>query len=391
VTHVRKLTMAALTAAAVAVVMPPLAARQSAPGAPANLTYTVGSGGALTLQWTHSTGTFTHYIIEAGVAPGTPFLAIPTSAFANGSGTSPGYYGKQPDMVAAFSAAGVGAGDYYVRIRGANGNAQSAPSNEILLPVRNTCSVPGAPTTFTQIVRGTLGFLAWNPGNGGAPTGYVVRAGFTPGGPKPVQLPLATPFFTLDIPGGAFYVDVVAVNACGASAPSNELLITSPNNTPARTPDPAPGERLPQPFVGNIVTVLANQAIAQGLMNPSVACPTRSAGPYLDVFHELEARKTQPNAYINYIVDGLRQIDQRFGYNAKPTRAWVPALIAGDEIAYHFGSDAPEGSPNAYAVDVLAGHCTGVGVIPNNTSDRHAPVYRPFYDEFVRWTGASRF
>jgi hypothetical protein len=376
--------MAALTAAAVAVVMPPLAARQSAPGAPANLTYTVGPGGALTLQWTHSTGTFTHYIIEAGVAPGTPFLAIPTSAFANGSGTSPGYYGKQPDMVAAFSAAGVGAGDYYVRIRGANGNAQSAPSNEILLPVRNTCSVPGAPTTFTQIVRGTLGFLAWNPGNGGAPTGYVVRAGFTPGGPKPVQLPLATPFFTLDIPGGAFYVDVVAVNACGASAPSNELLITSPNNTPARTPDPAPGERLPQPFVGNVVAALAAQATQLGYLQTSSSCPQRP-GTFVDPF---EARKTIPNPFINYIVDGLRQIDQRFGYNAKPTRAWVPAVIAGDEIAYHFGSDPAEGSPNAFAVDVLFGHCSGA--IPGDRA-REAAGYRPFYDEFVRWTGASRF
>ena len=91
------------------------------------------------------------------------------------------------------------------------------------------------------------------------------------------------------------------------------------------------------------------------------------------------------------IVDGLRQIDQRFGYNAKPTRAWVPSIIAGDEIAYHFGSDPSEGSPNAFAVDVLAGHCTGVGVIPGNTSNRHAHVYRPFYEEYVRWTGAGRF
>ena len=79
------------------------------------------------------------------------------------------------------------------------------------------------------------------------------------------------------------------------------------------------------------------------------------------------------------------------GYNAKPTRAWVPSIIAGDEIAYHFVSDPSEGSPNAFAVDVLAGHCTGVGVIPGNTSNRHAHVYRPFYEEYVRWTGAGRF
>lgn len=391
--HVRLLTMAALVAAAATALMPSVAARQSAPGAPANLTYTVGPGGALTLQWTHSTGTFTHYIIEAAAGAGAPaFLRLPTSAFANGSGTTPGYYGKQPDMVAAFSAVGIGAGDYYVRIVGANGAVESGPSNEILLPVRASCSLPGAPTNFTQIVRGTLGFLAWNPGNGGTPTGYVVRASFGPNDPNPpVQLPLNTPFFTLGIPPGSYYVHVVAVNACGVSAPSNEILVTAPANTPARTPDPPPGQRLPQPFVGNIVAQLAQQAIAQGLLNPSVACPTRAAGPYLDPAHELEARKTQRNPYIDYIVDGLRQIDQRFGYNAKPTRAWVPSIIAGDEITYHFGSDAPEGSPNAYAVDVLAGHCTGVGVVLNNGQDRHTPDYRMFYDEFVRWTGAGRF
>ena len=69
----------------------------------------------------------------------------------------------------------------------------------------------------------------------------------------------------------------------------------------------------------------------------------------------------------------------------------MPSIVAGDEVTYHYGSDQPEGSPNAYAVDVLGGHCTGVGVVPGNTIDRHSPDYRPFYNEFVRWTGAGRF
>jgi hypothetical protein len=93
------------------------------------------------------------------------------------------------------------------------------------------------------------------------------------------------------------------------------------------------------------------------------------------------------NPYINFIVDALRTIDQRFGYNAKPTRAWLPSIVAGDEISYHYGSDPSEGSPNAFAVDTLSGHCTGVSGDP----DRHAPDYRVFYDEFIRWTGAGRF
>lgn len=251
---------------------------------------------------------------------------------------------------------------------------------------------PGAPTNFTQIVRGTLGFLAWNPGNGGQATTYTVRASFSPNDPNPpVQLPLNTLYFTLGIPAGSYYVNVVATNACGVSAPSNEVIVTAPANTPARTPDPPAGERLPMPYVRDLVFQFAGEAIGQGLLNPQVACPTRNAGPYQDATHELEARKTQTNAYINYIVGRLRQIDTRFGYNAKPTRAWVPSIIAGDEIAYHYGSDAPEGSPNAYAIDVLGGHCTGVGVVPNNNVDRHTPDYRPFFNEFVRWTSAGRF
>ncbi len=169
--------------------------------------------------------------------------------------------------------------------------------------------------------------------------------------------------------------------------PSNEIVVTAPANTPARTPDPPAGQRLPQPYVRDLVFQFAAEARNLGFLNPQVACPTRAPGTYNPAY-ELEARKTQRNAYIDYIVSHLRTIDQRFGYNAKPTRAVVPSIIAGDEIAYHYGSDAPDGSPNVYLVDVLGGHCTGV----SGDADRHNPDYRVFYDEFGRWTlaGASR-
>ena len=174
---------------------------------------------------------------------------------------------------------------------------------------------------------------------------------------------------------------VVATNACGTSAASNEIVVTAPSNTPARTPDPPAGQRLPQPYVRDLVLQFAAEARNLGYLNPQVACPPR-AGNFVD---PVEARKTQRNAYIDYIVSKLRTIDQRFGFNAKPTRAWVPSIIAGDEIAYHYGSDAPEGSPNVYIVDILGGHCTGV----SGDQDRHNPDYRVFYDEFGRWTLAG--
>lgn len=384
-TQVRLLTMFAALMVAVVFGVPRLGARQVAPGAPSGLKYVVAPGGAASVQWLHSTGPVTQYILEAGVVPGNPFLALPML----GDGQ---LYGKMPELVPSFTVAGIAQGDYYVRVRGSNNGVLSAPSNEILLPIRNGCVLPGAPTTFTQIVRGTTGYLAWNPGNGGLPSTYTVRASFVPDDPNPpIQLPLTTLNFTLGIPAGTYFAHVVATNACGVSARSNEIVVTSPGQSPARTPDPAPGERLAIPDVYALVDQAANEAIAQGLMNPAIACPTRNAGPYRDAAHELEARKTQTNPYINYIVDRLRQVDTRFGYNAKPTRAWVPSIIAGDEVAYHYGSDAPEGSPNAYAIDVLLGHCTGVGVVPNNDRNNHQKGFRPFFDEYVRWTGAGRF
>ena len=140
-------------------------------------------------------------------------------------------------------------------------------------------------------------------------------------------------------------------------------------------PDPPAGQRLPQPYVRDLVFQYAAEARNARLPQPAVACPTR-AGPSPAV--QLEARKTQRNAYIDHVVSRLRTIDQRFGFNAKPTRAVVPAIIAGDEIAYHYGSDAPEGSPNVYLVDVLGGHCTGVGVVGGIDSGRppHARLPR---------------
>ncbi|MEZ5292254.1 MAG: hypothetical protein R2745_14335 [Vicinamibacterales bacterium] len=367
--HVRRVVLAILVVAAAAVAMPRVAARQAAPGDPANLTW-VSNGGSLSLLWTHSTGAFTHYQLEAALAPGAPpFVVFPTSAFVDPT--------KLPQLLNNFGASGVGPGTYYIKVRGMNGAAASNATNEVGAVIANGCVPPGAPTNFTQIVRGTLGFLMWNPGSGGQPTAYILQASFSPNDPAPpIQVPLGTPYFTLAIPPGSYYVKIAAANACGVSAPSNELNVASPNTTPDRTPDPAPGERLPQPFVRDIVFALAAQARAAGLMDGSVSCPVR---PGFDP-NDIETRKVNLNPYINYMVDNLRLIDRRFGYNAKPTRA--NAIVAGDEIAYHYGSDAPEGSPNVYLVDTLGGHCT----FGRETAD-----YRPFYNEFGRWTAAGRF
>ena len=338
------------------------------PGAPGNLTYQV-DGRTVFLNWVNSSGVFSFYRLEAGGAPGETFFIYDSNAQVDPN--------RLPQLLTTFGAGGIGNGNYYVRIRGANNEGFGAASNEVLVPVTGACQVPGAPTDLTAIVRGSYVFLGWNAGNGGLPTGYSLVATVVPGGPPVVVFPLSgTTLNVGGVPSATFYVYVVAHTACGTSAASNVVVVAPPASTPARTPSAASG-RLPQPAVRDFVMQYANEARNMGLLNGAVSCPSRPGYPDSDI----EARKTQLNGYITHIVDRLRQnVDQRFGYNAKPTRA--NAIVAGDEIAYHWGSDAPEGSPNVYLIDTLGGHCT----FGNETPD-----YRTFYNEFGRWTGAGRF
>ena len=367
-------TFASVLVAAAWMAMAAVSARQSAPGDPTGLTYLV-NGQSVSLQWTHSTGAFTHYRLEAGAGPGQTFYVFDTSALVNPN--------TLPQMLASFGAAGIGPGDYYVRMRGVNGALFSGPSNEVIVPIRTGCVAPGAPTNYGAIVRGTLGLLEWNIGSGGQPTTYTLLASFIPNDPNPpFRIPTGTPYLTVGIPPATYYTSIVAANACGVSARSNEIVVTSPSNTADRTPDPAPGQRVARPDIQALVASLAQQAANLGYLVADVACPLRPGYPP----DAIENRKTQLNAYITFMVSNLRTFDRRFGFNAKPTRA--NAIIAGDEIAYHYGSDAPEGSPNVYLWDILGGHCTGV--LPGDPS-RVTPVYRPFTDEFGRWTAAAQF
>jgi hypothetical protein len=108
---------------------------------------------------------------------------------------------------------------------------------------------------------------------------------------------------------------------------------------------------------------------------------------------DLFARQCEAGVkYVNspwqdYIVDRLRQIDPRWGYNGKPTRTAAdnggrPVVAAGDELAYFYGTGNPQGSFDVYLVDMLFNHC---GTTPSLT-------WRVFTGEEPGfWTGAGRF
>jgi len=137
-----------------------------------------------------------------------------------------------------------------------------------------------------------------------------------------------------------------------------------------RTPDPAPGQRLPMP---DLQAYIMQRAAARPDLLLNQSCPT--------------GFKYVNDPWLDYMIDGLRTLDTRWGYNGKPTRTAAdnggrPVIAAGDEIAYHYGSGPDQNSPDVYLIDILVGHC---GPTPSIT-------YRVFTGEEPGfWTGAGRF
>lgn len=136
----------------------------------------------------------------------------------------------------------------------------------------------------------------------------------------------------------------------------------------ARTPDPAAGQRIPLPNVRDFIAQKANA-------RPDLIAQSCASGI-----------KYQNNVWLDYMVDQLRTLDTRWGYNAKPTRGPAdngghPVIAAGDEVAFHYGAGPDQNSPDVYLIDVLEGHC---GQTPR-------PTYRDFTgEERGIWTGLGR-
>ncbi len=146
---------------------------------------------------------------------------------------------------------------------------------------------------------------------------------------------------------------------------SRSIAVSIPN----RTPDPPAGQRIPMPDVRDFVTAASNA-------RPDLMAQSCNAGI-----------KYVTNPWLDYMVDQLRTLDTRWGYNAKPTRTaadneGVPVVAAGDEVAYHYGAGPDQGSTEVYLIDILQNHCGPTPVV----------TYRVFTgEEPGRWTGAGRF
>lgn len=125
-----------------------------------------------------------------------------------------------------------------------------------------------------------------------------------------------------------------------------------------RTPDPAPGTRLPLPNeIGFVASVIQSRP-------------------------DLLARSCQDQGgtweWLDFLVDRLREKDLRWGYNG---RRGDINFVARDEIAYHWGRGDSLNSRETYAIDVLGGHC---GTNPT-------PVWFDVSDLGTIWLTRGRF
>ena len=180
------------------------------PSPPTNLTADVsaGSGGAqVSLQWAAGSDA-TSYQVEVVQ----PFLApIDTNS-----------------RLPMFSATGVPNGVYRVQVRAANPLGASAPSNivDVVVGSSTPCVAPGAPTGVAASFNNGTATMNWSAVAGA--TSYVVRAGLIPSGSELFNgnVGNTTSVGASGLPAGfRAFGRVYALNACGTSGPSAEVII----------------------------------------------------------------------------------------------------------------------------------------------------------------------
>jgi predicted phage tail protein len=153
-----------------------------APSAPGNLALTTNAAGTVGLLWNAASGAST-YILEAGSAPGLANLAL-----------------ADVGNTTTYTATGVGAGTYYVRVRARSACGTSGASNELTIVVGAAAPsgpivaalVYGSPWTAATInaslTNGRMTVLGTNPI-------WSVSFSFFPTGTGTYSIPAAGPSF----------------------------------------------------------------------------------------------------------------------------------------------------------------------------------------------------
>ncbi len=198
--------LAALTIAlAIGGAMPHVLDAQGPPPAPIDLAGAV-QGSTVSLSWSPGAGTVgaVVYQLEVGSVQGGADLVVSTVA--------------TPGLVAG----NVPNGLYWVRVRSANASGYSVPSNEISVHV-GCVAAPLAPVGIVAQASGNTVSIGWQPAAGA--TGYVLEAGSGPGAADLAVVPLGAAGLVATAPEGSYFLRVRALNACGSSAPSSEVVL----------------------------------------------------------------------------------------------------------------------------------------------------------------------
>jgi hypothetical protein len=300
------------------------------PAAPTNMA-AFANGRAAVITWDLGTGggTPTTLLLHAGTAPG-----------GSDAGIFPVAVGTQ------LAVPSVNPGNYYLRVQAVNQGGQSGFSNEVNfnMPVGGACSPPPA-RAFTAAVFGRYVQFAWQ----GVPGAAGYRLDFTnaPGAPATLSLPFGpatTSYAVTGAPLGVYYGNLVTTFSCGQQTAGPEVTLTIDGAPPAgpRTPNPAPGERLPfRSQDGGIVSQLARD-------RP-------------DLLRDSCREHGGNNRFMFEALRRLRAVDNRYGLNWK--RGLVGDLSQ-DIINYNNGSDSDEGTQSVYIIDIIGGHC-GSNPTPN--------------------------
>ncbi|MDH4063240.1 MAG: fibronectin type III domain-containing protein [Acidobacteriota bacterium] len=292
------------------------------PTAPTNFA-AYANGRAAVLAWDLGTGggTPTSLVLYAGTTPG---------------GSEAGVFPLTPST--QLSVPSVNPGTYYLRLVAVNAGGSSPASNEVLfdMPSGGACTPPPA-RAFTTSAFGRYVQFRWT-GVPGA-SGYRLDFSQAPGGPVTLSQPFgpgASGWNVTGAPLGVFYGKLVSAFSCGSQSTGPEVTITIDGAPPPgpRTPNPAPGQRLPLPDMRGVVSQLAGER--PDLLNQSC----REFGGN--------------NRFMFELVRRLRGIDNRWGLNWKRGNR---GDMSQDVVNYNYGSESDEDTTNVYIIDVIGGHC----------------------------------